>query len=136
MIADKRVNHLWAFYCYLVKYVSFDRFPSPGMYVKGIPIVIYHGILQNCCTHMSLYSLSARHTYNVCSISSLVCESFFSTVSSRDPHKLGCPKAADIPKTMGDIITIENYKNHTDLNFHLEKLLSSLCIHHSDLTTS
>ena len=76
--------------------------------------------------HICLYNISLKCSYNAHSISSLVCESFFSTVSSKDPHKLGCPKAADIPKIMGDIITIENYKNHTDLNFHLETTFKPL----------
>ena len=57
MPADERVNNLWAFYCYLVKDVSFNRFPAPGMYIKGIPIITYCGILQNCCTHICLYNI-------------------------------------------------------------------------------
>ena len=32
-----KVNNLWAFYCYLVKDVSLDRFPAPGMYIKEFP---------------------------------------------------------------------------------------------------
>ena len=47
-----RVNYLWAFYCHLVKDVSFDRFPAPGMYIKGIPIVTYCGILQRTAIHV------------------------------------------------------------------------------------
>ena len=127
MPADERVNNLWALYYYLVKDVLFDRFPAPGMYIKGIPIVTYCGILQNCCTHICLYNISSKCSYNAHSMFHHLCVNLFSALySSKDPHKLGCPKAADILKIMVDIITIENYKNHTDLNFHLETTFKPL----------
>ena len=110
MPADERVNKLWAFYAYLTKDIDFDRFPGYSQYVKGIPIITYEGIVQNISVRLSLFSVSKFGTYNACSISSLVCESFFSTVSSKDPGKTGCPKAVDIPKIMGDMIVIEQYK--------------------------
>ena len=110
MPADERVNKLWAFYAYLTKDIDFDRFPGYSQYVKGIPIITYEGILQNISVRLSLYSISHFNTYNARSISSLVCESFFSTVSSKDPGKTGCPKAVDVPKIMADMIVIEQYK--------------------------
>ena len=110
MPADERVNKLWAFYAYLTKDIDFDRFPGYSQYVKGIPIITYEGILQNISVRLSLYSISHFNTYNARSISSLVCESFFSTVSSKDPGKTGCPKAVDVPKIMADMIVIEEYK--------------------------
>ena len=51
---------------------------------------------------------------------------------------MGCPKAADMLKIMGNIITIENYKNNTDLNFHLETTFKPLYPYqqpHSELGT-
>ena len=65
------------------------------------------------------YKLCRFGTYNARCISSLVCESFFGTVTAKEPCRNGCPKAADVPKIMSDIITIETYKNGTDLNFHI-----------------
>ena len=113
MSADERVNHLWAFYAYLTKDIEFDKFPGYGQYLKGIPAITYAGILQNISVHLSLYQIAKCKTYNPHSISSLVCESFFSTMSSRDPGKTGCPKAVVIPKIMSDMITIEEYKQDT-----------------------
>ncbi|MCG8625032.1 MAG: hypothetical protein MJE68_23910, partial [Proteobacteria bacterium] len=110
MAADERVNNLWAFYAYLTKDVEFDKFPGFSQYVKGIPIITYAGILQNISVRLSLYKVSKFGTYNHRSISSLVCESFFSTMASKDPGKTGCPKAVDVPKIMSDMITIEEYK--------------------------
>ena len=113
MSADERVNHLRAFYAYLTKDIEFNKFPGYGQYVKGIPVITYAGILQNISVHLSLYQIAKCKTYNPRSISSLVCESFFSTMSSRDSGKTGCPKAVDVPKIMSDMITIEEYKQDT-----------------------
>ena len=110
MSADDRVNNLWAFYAYLTKDIDFNKFPGFTQYIKGIPIITYAGILQNISVRLSLYSISKFRTDNHRSISSLVCESFFSTMASKDPGKTGCPKAVDVPKIMSDMITIEEYK--------------------------
>ena len=110
MSADERVNNLWAFYAYLTKDIDFERFPGYTQYVKGIPIVTYAGILQNISVRLSLYNVSKFGTYNHRSISSLVCESFFSTMASKDPGQTGCPKAVDVPKIMSKLMTIEQYK--------------------------
>ena len=116
MAADDRVNNLWAFYTYLIKDIDFNRFPAPGASVKGIPILTYSALLQNISMQLLLYKLCKYGTYNARCISSLVCEFFFSTVTAKEPHGNGCPKAADVPKIMSDIITIETYKNRSDLN--------------------
>ena len=110
MSADDRVNNLWAFYAYLTKDIDFNKFPGFTQYVKGIPIITYAGILQNISVRLSLYTISKFRTYNHQSISSLVCELFFSTMASKDPGKTGSPKAVDVPKIMSDMITIEEYK--------------------------
>ena len=110
MSADDRVNNLWAFYAYLSKDVAFDMFPVYTQYVKGIPFITYAGIMQNISVRLSLYSKAKCSTYNHRSISSLVCESFFSTESSKDPGKTGCPRSVDIPKMMSDMIILEEYK--------------------------
>ena len=78
--------------------------------MKGIPIITYAGILQIISVRLSLYGTLKFNTYNARSISSLVCKSFFSTVSSKDPGKTGCPKAVNVPKIMADMIVIEQYK--------------------------
>ena len=119
MSADERINNLWALSAYLTKDINFDHFPAPTQYIKGIPVLTYCGLLQNISTRILLYRLSKKKTYNARSISSLVCESFFSTVTAKDPSSSGCPKAVDVPRILSDIICIENYKNRTDRNFFL-----------------
>ena len=126
MAVDDRVNKLWAFHTYLVKDVDFNCFPAPGAYVKGIPIFTYSALLQNISMQLLLYKLCKYRTYNARCISSLVCESFFSMVTAKEPYGNGCPKAADVPKIMSDIITIETYKNRSDLNFHIQTVKKPL----------
>ena len=112
MSANDRVNNLWAFYAYLCHNVDFESFPCPGSYIKGIPAVTFCSILQNISIHLSLYRISKKCTYNTRSISSLVCESFFLTLSAMELSK-GSLKAMNIPNMIGNLMTIENYKQST-----------------------
>ena len=109
MSANDRVNNLWAFYGYLCHNVDFESFPCPRSYIKGIPAVTFCSILQNISMRLSLYRLSKKHTYNARSISSLVCESFFSTLSVMESSH-GSSKATSIPNMTGNLMTIEKYK--------------------------
>ena len=111
--ADDRVNALWAMNTYLTKDVDWDYFPAPGAYIKGIPILTFGAMLHLNSTRIQLYHISEKKTYNARTISTLDCENIFSTVTSHDPHKQGCPKAAEIPRLMGTLRTIERYVNST-----------------------
>ena len=119
-------DDLWLFRTYLVKDVDFNRFPAPSAYVKGIPILTYSALLQNISVQLLLYKLCKYGTYNARYISSLVCESFFSMVTAKELYDNGCPKAADVPKIMSHIITIETSKNRSDLNFHIQTVKKPL----------
>ena len=126
MAVDDRVNNLWVFHTYLVKDVDFNCFPAPSAYVKGIPILTYSALLQNISMQLLLYKLCKYGTYNARCISSLVCESVFSMVTAKELYGNGCPKAADVPKIMSGIITIETYKKRSDLNFHIQTVKKPL----------
>ena len=73
-----------------------------------------------------LYKLCKYGTYNTRCISSLVCESFFGMVTAKEPYDNSCAKAADVPKIMNDIITIETYENRSGLNFHIQTVKKPL----------
>ena len=92
MSANDKVNNLWAFYAYLCHNVDFDSFPCPGSYIKGILAVTFCSILQNISIWLTLYRTSKKCTCNARSISSLVCESFFSTLSAIEISQ-GSPKS-------------------------------------------
>ena len=47
-------------------------------------------------------------------------------VTAKEQYGNGCPKAVDVPKIMSDIITIETYKNRSDLNFHIQTVKKPL----------
>ena len=110
MSANERVNNLWAVYAYLCHNVDFESFPCPGSYIKGIPAVTFCSILQNISICLSLYRISKKKcTYTTRSILSLVCESFFSTLSAMELCQ-GSLKTMNIPNMTGNLMTIENYK--------------------------
>ena len=100
---------IFGLYAYLCHNVDFDSFPCPGSYIKGIPAVTFCSIVQNISIWLSLYRTSKKCTYNARSISSLVCESFFSTLSAIEISQ-GSPKVPNIPNMIGNLMTIENYK--------------------------
>ena len=112
--ADDRVNALWAMNTYLTKDVDSDYFPAPGAHIKGIPILTFGAMLHLNSTCIQLYHISEKKTYNARTISMLDCENIFSSVTSHDPHKQGCPKATGIPCLMGTLWTIERYINSTE----------------------
>ena len=112
--ADDRVNTLWAMNTYLTKDVDWDYFPAPGAYIKSIPILTFGAMLHLNSTCIQLYDISEKKTYNARTISTLDCENMFSTVTSNDPQKQGCPKAAEIPCLMATLQTIERYINSTE----------------------
>ena len=117
MSTNDRVNNLWAFYTCLCHNVDFESFPCPGSYIKGIPTVTFCSILQNILMRLSLYRLSKKHTYNARNISSLVCESFFSTLSAMESSHRS-PKATSIPNMIGNLMTIEKYKVQLGIKLH------------------
>ena len=109
--ADNRIADLVGMHKYLTSGVNFDSFPPPGSWVKGIPIVTFEAILANVSTRIQLYSICSQGTYNHRAISSLACENFFSTLANTSPT--GAPRAADIPRTMSHIISLNHFK-HVD----------------------
>ena len=112
MSANDRVNNFWAFYTYLCHNVDFESFPCPRSYIKGIPAVTFCSILQNISICLSLYRISKTCTYNARSISSLVCESFFLNLSAMELSQ-GSLKVMNILNMIGNLMTIENYKQST-----------------------
>ena len=76
-----------------------------------MPIHTFEALLQNITTHIQLYSFAVSHTYNPRSISTLTNESFFSDLTRMDKESSYYPKACNIPKLMGKVVTL-NYLKH------------------------
>ena len=62
--ADDRVNALWAMNTCLTKDVDWDYFPAPGAYIKDIPKLTFGAMLHLNSTHIQLYHISEKKTYN------------------------------------------------------------------------
>ena len=107
---EERLCKMQDFFDILTKNVSFEEYPPPSNYVKGIPLVTYEGILQNITLRFAAYKLSKFGTYNQCSLSTLCMENFFGDLTSMEFSGLGCPKSTDIPRLMSHVIQLNSHR--------------------------
>ena len=115
--ADDRVEYLFDMHDFLTKGIDFHKFPGlcTGRHIRGMPIQTFEAILQNIATRISLYSLSTDGTYNAQNISTLANESFFSDINRWDKEGLNSyPKAVNMPKVIGKIVSLNSFKHRTD----------------------
>ena len=119
--ADTRVSMLYNMYRFLTKDIHFDRFPFPltGRYWHGMPIQTYEAILQNVCTRIQLYRLAHNESYNSRAVSTLTNESFFSDMVHLAKESRAYPKACNIPKIFGRIVTLNYYKHKPEKSWYL-----------------
>ena len=119
--ADVCVHLLYKMYSFLMEKTSFNSFPFKytGRYWRGMPIQTYEALLQGICTHIQLYSIAHNQTYNSRAISTLVNESFFSDMVRMDKESRSYPKACNIPKIFGRIVTLNYYKHLPEKNWFL-----------------
>ena len=94
----ERVNRWINLHKFLVAGINFEDFPPHTTHIKGIPCVTFEGILQNISTHLNLYKLAEKETFNNQAVSTLGIESFFSSLSKADFTMTGCPKATQLHK--------------------------------------
>ena len=108
-------------FAFLTKDISFNRFPFPltGRYWRGMPIQTYEALLQNICTRIQLYDLAFNETYNNRAISTLTNESFFSDMGRLDKESRTYPKACNVPKIFGRVVTLNYFKHLLDKNWFL-----------------
>ena len=119
--ADVRVTLLYNMYCFLTQDIDFNRFPFPltGGYWWGMPVQTYKALLQNICTCIQLYNIAHNDTYNNRAISTLANESFFSDMGRMDKESRTYPKACNIPKIFGRVVTLNYFKTHARENLVL-----------------
>ena len=107
---EERLCKMQDFFCILTKNVSFEDYPPPSNYVKGIPLVTYEGILQNITLRFAAYKLSKFSTYNQHSLSNLCVKNFFGDLTSMEFSGLGCPKSTDILRLMSHVIQLNSHR--------------------------
>ena len=108
-------------YSFLTEKIGFNSFPFPytGRYWRGMPIQTYEALLQNICTRIQLYSIAHNKTYNTRAISILANESFFSDMVRMDKESHSYPKACNVPKIFGRVVTLNYYKHLPEKNWFL-----------------
>ena len=119
--ADVRVMLLYNMYSFHMGKTDFNSFPFPytGRYWQGMLIQTYEALLQNICTQIQLHSIAHNNTYNSRAISTLVNESFFSDLVRMDKESCSYPKACNVPKIFGRVVTLNYYKHLPDKNWFL-----------------
>ena len=119
--ADVRVELLFEMYIFLTEETNFNSFPFiyTGRYWKGMPIQTYEALLQSICTRIQLYSYAHNKSYNSRAISTLANESFFSDMVQMDKESHSYPKACNIPKIFGRVVTLNYYKHLPEKNWFL-----------------
>ena len=119
--ADLRVTLLYNMYCFLTHDIDFNRFPFTltGRYWRGMPLQTYEALLQNICTRIQLYDIAHNETYNNRAISTLANESFFSDMGRMDKESRAYPKACNIPKIFGRVVTLNYFKHMPEKTWFL-----------------
>ena len=93
---------------WLLQDVNFREFPPPGAYVKGMPVIMYEGLLTSIERKTQLYEFVKCGTYNQRAVTTRDVENFFGTFNELDPqgHRVVSPD--DLPhvmQTATDILT-------------------------------
>ena len=84
-----------------------------------MPIQTYEALLQNICMRIQLYSVAHNKTYNTRAISTLANESFFSDMVRMDKESHSYPKACNVAKIFGRVVTLNYYKHLPEKNWFL-----------------
>ena len=95
---------------WLLKGVQFNCFPPPGMHIKGIPMVMFEGMLTNIERRMQLFSFVKKGTYNVRSLGSLEAENLFGEFQDLDPKGTGVIRPDDVPCAISTACELLSYR--------------------------
>ena len=95
---------------WLLDGISFSEFPPPRAFIKGIPVVLFEGLLTNVERKIQLYTFSKSGTYNVRSVGSLDIENFFGTFQDLDPKGTGVLRPDDIPAALSVAVELLDVK--------------------------
>ena len=106
----QRVHMMRDLYDLLMKDVDFTQYPPPSTHIKGIPIVMYEGILQNISLHIAMYKYAKNNSYNQKAICTLPVENAFDDLTAMEFSDLGCPKSTDIMRLMAHAIQLNHHR--------------------------
>ena len=99
---------------FLLEGVNFFKFPPYGSHVRGVPLVMFEGLLTNIDRRIQLHALVPGSSYNVRAPTSLDSENFFSEFQAMDPKGTGVLFADEIPKAMENASFLLNSRVNPD----------------------
>jgi hypothetical protein len=95
--AITRCEYRLQFRDWLLENVNFGQFPPYGSSVKGIPIILYEGLLTGIERRLQMFPLVKSGRYNVRCVGSLDVENFFGGFQDYDPWGTGVLRPDSIP---------------------------------------
>ena len=75
----------------------FNTFPPYGSHIRGVPNVMFKGLLTNIDRRIQLFPYVKSGKYNVRTLGSLEAENFFGEFQDLDPKGTGVIKAEEVP---------------------------------------
>lgn len=79
--------------------MNFYEFPPPGTHVKGIPHIMFEGLLTNIERRIQIIPFVKSGACNPRALRSLEAENFFGEFQELDPEGSGVIRPDDIPKS-------------------------------------
>ncbi|VDI80060.1 Hypothetical predicted protein [Mytilus galloprovincialis] len=112
-----RIKRRLRFRDWLLKDINFMQFPPPGLHVKGIPHIMFEGLLTNIERRIQIIPFVKSGTYNSRALGSLEAENFFWAFQDLDPKGSGIIRPDDVPaaiRTACDLIgtRLDPNRNH------------------------
>ena len=104
---------------WLLNKVQFNRFPPPGMHIRGIPLIMFEGLLTNIERRLQLFSFVKKGTYNVRSLGSLEAENLFGEFQDLDPKGTGVIRPDDIPCAISTACELLSYRMDETKPFYM-----------------
>ena len=80
---SERIAKMLQIKSFLLNHYKPSTFPPPGMYVAGLPIAQFEGILSNIDRRLQLYSITDHRCFNQRAVSSLDSETMFGSFQAK-----------------------------------------------------
>ena len=97
---SERIRRRLRFREWLLRDVNFYEFPPPGTHVKGIPHIMFEGLLTNIERRIQIIPFVKSGACNPRALGSLEAENFFGEFQELDPKGSGVIRPDDIPKAI------------------------------------
>ena len=84
-----------------------------------MPVTTFEMMLQNCSSRITMYGLATGGHYNSRAPTTMPNESFFSDLVRYEKDGSQYPKACNIPRTFGRVVTLNTAKHRPDKCYQL-----------------